>query len=252
MAVLQERPREAIICGKWSINFLQHDHRSGRPTFEKSYLDEIDDHLVDASANATAMEFLLENLPQKLDVVEYFGGAGIQSTIIQELLEPNKHIILEKDDGCVRQLRWLFNFCPQVSIFQGDATQLIGYLDADVYVLDWNSWTIYHWSQWQQSWDLMMSRLPKAVIWFDSSWSYFHMNRERYGRRLRRKLTTRQSYTLALSSFFKKRYGYEIVRAAYCPRGAYYMLQGGISTLVPKQEKRAYPNSGGFVWKTSE
>ncbi len=253
--MLPERTREAIICGKWNINFLQHEPGRGGSTFSKSYLDEIDDHLSDASANATAMRFLLQGLPTKLEVVEFFGGAGIQSTIIQQTLQPSKHMIIENDYGCIAQLKQLFDSTPNVVVLQADARQLIEYMPADLFVLDWNSWTIQHWGEWRRPWSRLMERNPMAgVIWFDSSWSYFHMNREGYGQILRRKLTTREDYTRALSNFFNQRFGYLINRTAYCPRGTYYLMRpaGIVSDQFDGQaivEMKAYPNSGGFVWK---
>lgn len=241
--------RRAIVCGKWPIDFLEHEHRSGGSVFGKSYLDEIDDHLADVSANATAMCFLLESLPEKLNVVEFFGGAGIQSLIIQEKIQPSKHIIIEQDDSCMAQLIQMFRENPNIALFQVDATQLIDAMVGDLFVLDWNSWTISHWSQWQRVWSRLIERNPAGVIWFDSSWSYFHMHRERYGKILRRKITDRESYTHALSNFFDKRLGYSISRTAYCPRGTYYLMQSSVIVAnLSVVEKKVYPNSGGFVW----
>ncbi len=251
MALLPVQPfRRAVICQRWTIDFLKHEHRSGGSAFGKSYLDEIDDHLADASANATAMNFLLELLPAKMDVVEFFGGAGIQSVIIQEQLQPRQHVIMEQDDACIRQLEMMFEDKDKdIVIFKSDATRLIGRMViGDLFVLDWNSWTISHWPKWKEAWGRLMERNPTGgVIWFDSSWSYFHMNRERYGKILKRKMTDRSSYSRALSNFFQKRFGYRITRAAYCPRGTYYLMQRIAGTAM--QELKAYPNSRGFVWQ---
>src|SRR4051812_23189411 len=62
----------------------------------------------------------------ELSAVEYFGGVGIFSTIIQNRFQPWEHYIYDNDPDCVRQLQSAFHGRGNVLVQHGDARQKMG------------------------------------------------------------------------------------------------------------------------------
>src|SRR3990172_11082854 len=97
--------RTGLICNRWEMEFEDYLHNAEDFGHVANipynhYLFGKKLELVSAST-FSAYE-LLKGLPKKKRVVEFFGGVGLQSTIIQELLQPIDHTIIENDGNCIR------------------------------------------------------------------------------------------------------------------------------------------------------
>src|SRR3972149_10074496 len=119
--------KTALICNRWKMDFedyLQNDiDRNINPPWNY-WMFSTSRNLEYVSAGTSAAYELLKDLPQGKKIVEFFGGTGLQSTIIQEILKPNRHIIVEKDSNCIRHLTE--NFQKKAEIIQADSLGLIG------------------------------------------------------------------------------------------------------------------------------
>ena len=199
----------------------------------------------DISSSTSGGYQLLKDLPTDKRVIEFYGGAGVQSTIIRNLLRPKSHTIIERDPRCVEHLRKLFGHLPS-EIICGDARDFMR-MPADLYFLDWNTWTIAHWGKWDVYWKQVLSHDPVAFTWYDTGKPYFHTNKDLYSKILGRNVNSISEYSHALSEFLLSRYGYSLEKAVYCPRATYYLAMEGRRSLQEFTIKRG---SGGFVWIT--
>jgi len=236
--------KTVLICGKWEMEFEIPSGESSRVSAEKkSYLAHIfGSQMEDISANMTAAAWTLEGLPRLNSCLDFFGGAGLRSLIVKKLYRPRRHTIIEQDLECLEHLRRVFP--PYVTVRVGNAWEQTGQR-ADLVLLDWNSWTVLHWQRRRAFLEDVFFRRPLAVEIFDSSKPYFHTNKAKYAKALRYQMETPQDYARGCSAFFLAMHGYSIARAAYTPRGAYYLLKPGTQIL---EEKIVPRGSGGFVW----
>ena len=236
--------KKAFICGQWEMEFETPANENFKVSSEKkSYLVHIfSSHMEDISANMTAASWTLEGLPHLNSCLDFFGGAGLRSLIVKKLYRPRRHTIIEQDLECLEHLRRVFP--PYIKVRSGDAWKQTGQR-ADLVMLDWNSWTILHWPLRRAFLEDVFLRQPLAVEIFDSSKSYFHVNKAKYSRVLRCRVETPQDYARGCSAFFLKEIGYSFAKAAYTPRGAYYLLKSGTQIM---EERIVSRGSGGFIW----
>jgi len=238
--------RTGLICNRWEMEFEDYLHNAEDFGHVANipynhYLFGKKLELVSAST-FSAYE-LLKGLPKKKRVVEFFGGVGLQSTIIQELLQPIDHTIIENDGNCIRHLN--DNFRGRATILQANAFDYIGALPGDIFSLDWNSWTVLHQDKLKSVFELLLKYDPLAIIWFDTAKSYFHLNRSKYSKLLGMELSTIRDYSEALFSFFERKYNYGFSKVAYFSKGTHFLLVPNPSKLEHIEIPRS---SGGFRW----
>ena len=244
----------STICGKWKLPFyipLVDEDKTSK--HERSYMHYVSQHsdLVAAKCNAT--EWLLGRILPidcKLVVREYFGGAGIMSTIIRGMFEVNSHYIGERDKHCVVQLEKAF---PQAICEEADALESMTRTEyADIEILDFPSSSIIHTKRlgekWTNGFQKVLSRKPNAIIWTDTSVTYpISIHGSRYEKEIGAPITTQSEYLMRYSEWLYNTYGYSICRAAYRARNAVYLLaQPGQHVL----EEKHFPivgNENGFV-----
>ena len=236
--------KKALICGQWEMEFEAPPAESPRVSAEKeSYLVHLfSSQMEDISANMTAAAWTLAGLPRLNSCLDFFGGAGLRSLIVKKRYHPRRHTLIEQDLGCLEHLRRVFP--PYIKVRAGNAWEQTGQR-ADLVLLDWNSWTVLHWQRRRTFLEDVFFRQPLAVEIFDSSKPYFQTNKTKYAKVLRYRVETPQDYARGCSAFFLARHDYSIARAAYTPRGAYYLLKPGVQIL---EEKIIPRGSGGFVW----
>lgn len=251
--------RTALICGTWEMEFDDHvpATRKGRPAGEVSWLDEIfGGSLAEVSAGTTAGLWLLEDLRPGLSYVEFFGGTGLHSCIIQSKLSPASHTIIEKDPACIRHLERVFAGRPGIRIIGGDSRPFMiepvaGDPPADVFLIDWSSWTVKHWPEWKTTFQALIDQGPEVVTLFDSAKPYLHFHRAIYGHILDREIFNMSDYTHGLSAFLNRELGWVVSKAAFCPRGTYYRIESALSVRDRPLDTLVVPSKNqGFVWKT--
>lgn len=205
--------RKALICDKWELALLDygtggHFKWLNRPRYIRAL-----------GHNALCQEWLFQQAPLRgVSVAEPFGGLGIASVIIENMLEPTTHLVTEIDDDCVKQLNYALSMYPNIRVDKGDAKQVLLFpLDADLYVLDFASFTINQYADWREQFKNILSRRPVAVTWYDSSASHLHLHKQRYSAIFGLSVSCREDYARAMSQFMWTEHGYSITHAAYEP-----------------------------------
>ncbi len=159
--------------------------------------------------NAACFLSLLGGIPQGTSVVEYFGGVGIFSTIIQNVIRPTYHRAFDIDDDCVAQLQTL----DRVGASYGDAKQTMGTIDAQMVVLDFAVATAKHHDEWP--WGRVCSAKPNYIVWSDTALRRLGLHRELYSRIFGTPIVSHEDYVRAYSRLLWDRYGYSVTREAH-------------------------------------
>lgn len=243
--------RIARICGRWELAF-EVPAPAERAASDVPYVEQIFQRTKDVSACTAAGFQMIEDLPRGVQVAEFYGGAGLQSTIIEKLLEPERHIIIERDEGCIEHLKRTFGGQPHIKIFQADCLALFDKIPADVYLIDSNSFTFAHWPEWKPRFDALVARAPTAIIWFDTARPYFHFNKDKYAAVLGQPLGGFEGYSEGVRTLMNQTYGpdgYEVDRIIHCPRAAYYrMVHRDLPPGPPTTSVITYSDNNGFEW----
>ena len=246
--------RTALICNRWTMEFEDPPEELAdetpyeyRPFLYQIHQPRFQEYV---STSTSGGYELLKDLPPGQIVVEFFGGVGLQSLMVEKMLVPERHVIVEKDPLCVEHLRRIFT-APHIEIHQGDARDFIGKIQGDIYLLDCNGWSLSKlMDEWLPYLDALFASEPEAISWYDTSKAYFGVNRQRYSERLGEALTDFSSYGQALSRFFQNRWEHSIAKMIHCSRPTYFLAQpwNGLGNS-PFEEITIPKDSGGFAWK---
>ena len=244
----------ATICGKWKLPFyipLVDEDQTSRN--ERSYMHYVSQHsdLVAAKCNAT--EWLLggiQSIESKRWIREYFGGAGIMSTIIRGMFEIEVHYIGERDKQCVVQLRKAF---PEAMSEEADALESLSRIHySDIEILDFPSSSIIHTKRpgqkWTDGFQKVLLRKPNALIWTDTSVTYpISIHGPKYEKEIGAPITTQSEYLMRYSEWLYNTNGYSISRAAYRARNAVYLLARPGNHVLEEKYFPIIGNENGFV-----
>lgn len=165
------------------------------------YLDTV------SSRNAACFLSLLDGL-QIESAVEYFGGVGIFSTIIQQVLHPSRHLVFELDADCVAQLRTI----EGLQVAQGDAHETMGSVDGDLVVLDFPVCTLRTVAEWPL--ERIAALHPRYIVVSDTALRRLGLHRAMYSRLAGADVVTPRDYALAYSQYMFKKIGYSTTRIA--------------------------------------
>lgn len=246
--------KTAIICEKWEVPFyikIEAEHQL--PLRQRSYAHFVATKPALVAAKCLATEWILSNQFTHVgSVTEFFGGVGLFATIVEKLIAPENHTIYEIDDRCLVQLHEMFADSEFVDVHKNDARKALLTDKAQVMSLDFPNFTILDirdGCRWSEQFDKVFKGGAQAIIFTDTSSSYFHIHKHRYSEFFGEELKTIRDYTQAFSNYLFKRYGYSISRAAYRGRNAcYYFCVPGEELL----EEQSFPLEGsehGFQWK---
>jgi hypothetical protein len=141
-------------------------------------------------------------------VTECFGGIGVSTIIIQNLLKPAYHCVFENDEDCYKQLKSAFE---NVDVQLGDALELISETQSELYMLDFEYYTVNH-TQWTPLWDAIYAKNPMGVIWLDTASHYLHLHKKLYGSILDYEVASSKDYYDGFSRMIHQKYGYSIVK----------------------------------------
>lgn len=188
---------QTLVCGEWPLEL--------QPGTGGHY-----QYLSTASSkNASCFAHLVKDLPQGLSVVEYFGGVGQFSTVIQQLLSPSRHHAFDLDLDCVRQLQTI----PGILAAQGDAKETMGTIPSDLVVLDFAYATIKHHDDWP--WGKTLIEHPRYVVWSDTAARRIGLHRALYSKIFGTPILGNEDYYRAYSWYLWTRYGYRVTRVAH-------------------------------------
>lgn len=188
--------QELMVCGQWPLTL--------RPGSGGHYA-----YLHTGSQwNPRCFHTVVKGIPTGLRVREYFGGVGIFSTIIQQVLKPATHVATDLDLDCALQLGTL----PGVRGGQHDAMQADP-AKYDLVVLDFPVHTVRGHGTWP--WKSYLARRPDYVVFCDTARRRLGLHRALYTSLFGERVHSHQDYADAYSRFLWRTYGYSITREAH-------------------------------------
>lgn len=204
---------KALIANKWELPIIE-----GKQGGFFSHLNPRD-----ISKRVQCIRWLFEGLPTPSSATEYFGGIGVQSTLVRKILAPREHYIFDIDLDCVEQLDYLFGKVAKVS--KGDAKELMlkDDPDSDLVLLDFPNMTARHFGSWGDQFHNVFRKLPEYVTVTDIAYRYLHLHKPLYSTVLEKKIDTVEDYINATSKYFRVRFDYNVEKAAV-RNGACYLL----------------------------
>lgn len=164
--------------------------------------------------------------------VEYFGGIGAQSLMIQEMFAPYTHIVMDYSDEAVEHL-----YCQGFDARQADSYDLASYQQADLVGLDFGDLTVWKTREGEKHRDLLdrvFAGQPKGVVLTDVACRYLHLHRERYETLLGAgTCASYPSYLDALADRLEVLYGYVMV-------GGFYHRWSTVMALAPEGKRGSF------------
>lgn len=218
---------ELTVCEKWTMY-------TNEPT-EEWFLDYVVRSHRDAGIHLTAgwhAYQALGELPIN-SALEYFGGMGAQSLMIQELFWPGRHTVFDNSEEAIKHIRENVEGCTDTR--QADSYDSGNYHAADLVGLDFGDLTVWRTREGEKHRDLLdrtfLMTHPKAVVLTDVACRYLHLHRERYETLLGAgTCASYPSYLEALADRLEELYGYVMV-------GGFYHRWSTVMALVPDGER---------------
>jgi hypothetical protein len=200
---------------------------------EKWFLDYVLRSPRDAGIHLTAGWHAYQALGEvkMWNVVEYFGGMGAQSLMIQERFSPLLHLVLDNSQEAVEHIK---KQVPEVAAAQADSYDPQQYRPADLVGLDFGDLTVWKTREGEKHRDLLdrvFAGEPKGVVLTDVACRYLHLHRERYETLLGAgSCASYPIYLEALADRLEALYGYVMV-------GGFYHRWSTVMALVPEGER---------------
>lgn len=163
---------------------------------------------------------------------EYFGGMGAQTLMIQELLAPVEHTVLDySPDAVTHMTDVVLELDADIVVKQADSYDPSSCFPADLVGLDigdLTAWRTRDGEMHRGLLDRVFAHRPKAVVLTDIAGPRLHLQRERYETLLG--LGTCRDYESYLNAFadrLEDLYGYEV-------QAGYHHRWSSVLALVPK------------------
>jgi hypothetical protein len=225
---------ELTICERWT-QYVQ-------PPKEKWFLDYAVRSPQDAGVHLTAgwhcYQLVKELGIEVNSAVEFFGGIGAQSLMIQELFAPANHVVRDFSHEAVAHIKAQV---PGVYVHQADSYDPMWQHRADLVGLDFGDLTVWKTRPGEPHrglLDRVFEEEPKAVVLTDIACRYLHLHRERYDSILGTGASnTYELYLEALAGRLEELYSCRMV-------GGFYHRWSTVMVLVPRKSRIP---SGGFV-----
>ena len=243
------------ICNEWEIDIPfereSHDNKGKLNTSYAEFLlrPRLRNQVGHSSTSHEAScRHLLASLPSPgiKTVVELFGGVGVTSTIVQEVIRPDRHFIGEFDPETAALLRQIMSGRDGVEVLEGDSTLLLGdtgvdtrleaYFERPSEVLlysDANSFSVMGLKKPSGKFQRALGGLVHkalsigvgALVITDVAVNKLHMNRRAYSNLMGREIVTIGDYMLAFSEYLRDEYGYMITCCPHHHGAAYFACQ---------------------------
>ena len=205
------------IEGAPALECVESDYEDSNKT---SFLYHVSRHFGTVQVHGAAQLLAVKYLQQRQDelgiksVVEFFGGVGIGTAIIQKVLRPESHIVYEIDDVCINHLKNQA-FADRITVEMRDAKEAMLDSTADLMYLDFFSFSAYRLKDWRRQLDAVFFSEPTAVEITDTSIARLPLQKERYAKALGRTFDGREDYAMAFSDKITREYGYKLAYYAY-------------------------------------
>lgn len=228
---------ELTICERWT-QYVE-------PPTEKWFLDYVVRSPRDAGIHLTAgwhaYKAVADLGVEVRSAMEYFGGMGAQTLMIQELFQPADHMVYDFSDEAVAHIKSQLGGVVGVMVRQADSYAPDSFLTSDLVGLDFGDLTVWKTREGEKHrglLDRVFAGQPKAVVLTDVACRYLHLHRERYESFLGE--GTCESYETYLESFadhLELLYGYTMV-------AGFWHRWSTVMALVPLDD---HPFRGSFV-----
>lgn len=200
---------ELTICERWA-QYVQ-------PPTEKWFLDYVVRQPLDSGVHLTAGWYsyrLVKDLGIEINsAVEFFGGMGAQSLMIQDLFAPRSHVVVDYSQEAVSHIK---KQVAGVTVIQADSYDPMWAHQADLVGLDFGDLTVWKTRKGEKHrglLDRVFEDEPKAVVLTDIACRYLHLHRERYETLLGKgSCASYETYLEAFANRLKNLYGYVVVR----------------------------------------
>jgi hypothetical protein len=160
--------------------------------------------------------------------VEFFGGIGAQSLMIQDLFSPSNHVVRDYSHEAVAHIKAQV---PGVYVHQADSFDPMWQHRADLVGLDFGDLTVWKTRQGEPHrglLDRVFEEEPKAVVLTDIACRYLHLHRERYDTLLGPGASnTYETYLEDFAMYLRHLYGYEMA-------GGFWHRWSTVMVLVPR------------------
>jgi len=218
------------VCNKWDIDIpdsalVAADDNPG--SIARPYTYYIDHKLADIGYQAWCREYLLNNLEGVHSVVEYFGGIGVDASIVEGTFDLEEHVLLDLDAGCVDILRR--NNPEAERIIQGDFVEYAG-IRADLAICDFEQFTMLHITRNRNGMREALGKVLSACdccIVTGSAISRMHLNVDIYSEASDMLVRDVFTYMQAMSHCFYDLYGFCVGMVAYGPHASFITLLPG-------------------------
>lgn len=206
--------RRARLCGQWDVDILAPTEETG--DFEgRSYMHWLATDAKNVSLHTTAAYVVYSRLLQMktvqrgFTVLEYFGGAGLHSKLISELLNPSRHVIVERNQVAFAQL--LHSMCGKA---HGVCSTFEDYKDERLYEIvhvDHPRFSISRFRQHYKEFNhIFRQNKPRVFILTDTARNKFHLNKQPFSRAVGRNIETFDDYLQGTSALFEKEFGFSV------------------------------------------
>jgi hypothetical protein len=154
--------------------------------------------------------------PNVHTAMEYFGGLGAQSLMIEELWAPRYHGVYDTSTEAVRHIA---AHVPGVFVMEADSYNPVHYDEADIVGLDFGdltAWKTREGTQHRALLDRVFAGEPKGVVLTDVAARYLHLHRRKYESLLGEGTCVNYpAYLGALAHRLEELYGYWMVGGFY-------------------------------------
>lgn len=216
------------------------------PDGDWSYYQYLNKRWQETGKNVLCQEFLLGEYKGVSVIREPFGGCGVFSVALQNILQPEYHFIGELDNDCLKQLKFCMSAYPNTIINKEDAHETLGVDPADIYVCDFPFFTLIQHSngKWHKEMQRMVSNKPKAIIITDGSSCRWHFTVPNLVARGYGVTNDRESYASVFSDYCVKHYGYRVTAMAYHGTCFYIKIEPCGQNNKPIQYKKIIAGEG--------
>lgn len=147
---------------------------------------------------------------------EYFGGAGVQALMCEELFDLKEHLIGELSTVAFEHLKKLFREKKHVEIVYQDAYK-VEIRPSDLIIIDFPDCTLKRLMEDKQRelLDKCFATRPKALVFTDVAGIRFGLQKARYSKMAGRELENYLDYLHFIVEKIKEFYGYNLVECRY-------------------------------------
>jgi hypothetical protein len=203
---------ELTICEKWTL-YCPEPTEEGQ-WFLDYVLRSPRDAGIHLTAGLNAYQALSELGVKPDTAMEYFGGMGAQSGMIQHFFSVRSHLVLDNSEEAVRHIESNMEGYDVVASCE-DSYDPTSYRPADIVGLDFGDLTVWKTREGEKHRELLdrvFAGKPKGVVLTDVACRYLHLHRERYETLLGAgTCADYPTYLEALADRLEEIYGYVMV-----------------------------------------